>query len=175
MTSRRDLKAIQERTAKALQLKPEIGQGTAITTVRVRGASTACDIEDGAWKLVADMDKNSGGESLGPDPGVLVRAGLGSCLAIGYALWAARMEIPLDDVQVTIESDYDARGMYAVGDSVSPGWGALRCTVAISSPAPEERIREMVDAADRHSPVLDDITRALAVRRELRIAQTVRE
>src|SRR3989304_5237576 len=92
-----DLKTIQERNIKALRLRPSIGQGTATTTVRVRSGLT-CDIEDGSWKLVADEMPGDGGAGLGPDPGVLVRAGLGSCLAIGYAIQAALMEIPLDSV-----------------------------------------------------------------------------
>ena len=45
-----------------------------------------------------------------PIQGVFTRAGLGSCLAIGYAIHAALMDIPLDDVEVTVETDYDARG-----------------------------------------------------------------
>jgi hypothetical protein len=61
--------------------------------------------------------------------------------------------------------------MFGVDDSVSPGWPAVRYTVVISSPAPEERVRELVETADRHSPILDDLRRAVPVSAELRIAQ----
>jgi uncharacterized OsmC-like protein len=104
-----------------------------------------------------------------------MRGAVGSCLAMGYALWAARMDVPLDEVKVTIEADMDARGMYGVDDSVPPGYLAVRCIVEISSPAPAERVREAVEAADRHSPLLDDISRALDVRRDIRIAAAVKE
>lgn len=174
MASARDLKSIQERTVKVLKLRPAIGQGTATTTVRVRGGVT-CDIEDGRWKLVADEMPGDGGAGLGPDPGVLVRAGLGSCLAMGYALWAARLDIPLESVEVTVEADYDARGMYGVDDSVPAGWGAVRYTTTISSPAPPERVRELVETADRHSPILDDLRRAVPVSGDLRIAAPTRK
>ena len=83
MAGAKDIKTIQERNIKALKLRPSIGQGTATTTVRVRSGVT-CDIEDGGWKLVADEMPGDGGAGLGPDPGVLGRAGLGSCLAMGY-------------------------------------------------------------------------------------------
>lgn len=169
MAVAKDLKTIQERNVKAIKLRPSIGQGTATTTVRVRDGLT-CDIEDGRWKLVADEMPGDGGAGLGPDPGVLVRAGLGSCLAMGYVLWAARLDIPLDSVEVKVEADYDARGMFGVDDSVPPGWGAVRYTTVISSPAPPERLRELVETADRHSPILDDLRRALPVTGELRIA-----
>ena len=173
MAGAKDIKTIQERNIKALKLRPSVGQGTATTTVRVRSGVT-CDIEDGGWELVADEMPGDGGAGLGPDPGVLVRAGLGSCLAMGYVQWAALLDIPLDSVEVTVEADYDARGMYGVDDSVSPGWPAVRYTAVIGSPAPEERVRELVETADRHSPVLDDLRRALPVSGELRIAERER-
>ena len=169
MAEAKDLKTIQERNIKALKLRPSVGQGTATTTVRVRGGVT-CDIEDGSWKLVSDEMPGDGGAGLGPDAGVLVRAGLGSCLAQGYVIWAALLDIPLDSVEVTVETDYDARGMFGVDESVPPGWGAVRYTAVISSSAPEERVRHLVETADRHSPILDDLRRAVPVSGELRIA-----
>ncbi len=169
----KDLKTVLERNIKALKLRPGIGQGTATTTVRIRNGLTA-DIEDGSWKLVADEMPGDGGAGLGPDPGVLTRAGLGSCLAMGYVMWAAQMQIPLDSVEVVVEADYDANGMFGVDDSVSPGWGAVRYTTKISSPAPEERIRELVEYADRHSSVLDIIRRGIPVSGDYRIAAGTR-
>ena len=143
MTTPAELKEIIERNQKALRLRPSIGKGTATTTVKVRSGVT-CDIEDGGWKLVADESAGDGGAGLGPDPGVFGRSALGTCLAIGYVQWAAVMEIPLDAVEVTVEADYNAAAMFAVDDSAPPGWGAIRCTVEISSPAGEERVRELV-------------------------------
>jgi len=166
-----NIKSVHERNKKAMRLRPSVGQGTATTTVRIRSGVT-CDIEDGGWKLVADEGVGDGGAGLGPDPGVLTRAGLGSCLAIGYAIQAALMEIPLDSVEVIVEADYDARGMYGVDESVPPGWGAVRYTTHISSTAPEARIRELIEAADRHSSVLDIIRRAVPVRGEHNISST---
>jgi len=169
MAGAKDIKTIQERNIKALKLRPSAGQGTATTIVRVRSGVT-CDIEDGGWKLVADEMPGDGGAGLGPDPGVLVRAGLGSCLAMGYVMWAALKDVPLDSVEVTVEADYDARGMFGVDDSVPPGWPAVRYTVVIGSPAPEEKVRELAEYADRVSPILDDLRRAVPVSGELRIA-----
>ncbi len=171
-TDTQALKTAHERNAKAIKLRPSVGQGTATTTVRLRGGVT-CEIEDGDWKLIADEGVGDGGAGLGPDPGVFTRAGLGSCLAIGYAIHAALMDIPLDAVEVTVETDYDARGMYGVDDDVSPGWGAVRYTTHISSPAGEVRIKELVEYADRHSSVLDIIRRAIPVSGEIKIATSV--
>ncbi len=174
MSGAKDLKTSIERSIRAMKLRPNVGQGTATTTVRVRSGVT-CDIEDGPWKLVGDEAPGDGGAGLGPDPGVFGRAALGSCLAMGYAMWAAKLEIPVESIEVVVEADYDARGRYGVDDSVAPGWTALRYTARITSPAGEEKVRELVEFADRHSPLLDDFRRAVPVTGELRIAQTVGE
>jgi uncharacterized OsmC-like protein len=172
MATAKDLKGIQERNARALKLRPSVGQGTATTTVRARSGLT-CDIEDGGWKLVADEMPGDGGAGLGPDPGVFGRAALGSCLAMGYVMWAARLDIPLDSVEVLVEADYDARGMYGVDDGVSAGWTGVRYTAKIASPASKERIRELIATADRHSPLLDDFRRAVPVSGSFEIASGV--
>jgi uncharacterized OsmC-like protein len=168
MADARDLKSITERNQEALRLRPSIGKGTATTKVVVRGGLT-CDIEDGQWKLVADEMPGDGGAGLGPDPGVFGRAALGSCLAMGYIMWAASMEIPIDSVEVVVEADYNAAAMMGVEDASPPGWSAIRYTVDISSPAGEEQIREVIEHADRYSPLLDDFARPVSITRELRI------
>lgn len=168
MTNEERIKTAFERNQKAISLRPSVGQGTAVTKVRVRDGLT-CDIEDGPWRLVADDSKNEGGNAEGPDPGVYGRAALGTCLAIGYALWAANLGVSLSNVEVEVHADYDARGMYGVDESVSPGWTGLRYVVTVESAAPEADVRRVLDAADAHSPLLDDFGRALAVGREVRI------
>ncbi len=168
---RTDLRTIMERNTRAMRLRPSIGQGTATTRCRIRGGVT-CDIEDGGWKLVADESAGDGGAGLGPDPGVFGRAALGSCLAMGYAQWAAKMDVPIDSIEVVVEADYDARGMFGVDDAVSPGWTAVRYSVRISSPADAKRVQELLDWADRHSPLLDDFRRAIPVAGRHEIART---
>lgn len=162
------LKEIQDRAVKALGLRPAIGIGTATTTARIRSGLT-CDIEDGRWKFVADEMPGDGGAGLGPDPGVYGRAAFASCLAIGYVMWGARLDVPLDSVAVIVEADYDARGMYAVDDSITPGWQAVRYRVRIGSPATPARVNEVIELADRYSSILDAFKRPLEVTREIEL------
>jgi len=174
MTNTKDFKTIIERNQKALRLRPSIGMGTATTKVRVRSGVT-CDIEDGRWKLVADESVGDGGAGLGPDSGVFGRAALGSCLAMGYVMWADYLGIPVDNVEVIIEADYNAAAMFAVDESSPPGWSAVRATAHISSPAPEEDVQRLFDQANRYSPLLDDFTRAVPVSAELKVTSPIRE
>jgi uncharacterized OsmC-like protein len=170
MTATDRVKTAVERNIKAISLRPSIGQGTAVTTVRIREGVT-CDIEDGAWKLVGDESAGEGGAGAGPDPGVFGRAALGTCLAIGYAMWAAHMGVAFSKIEVAVHAGYDARGMYGVDDAVAPGWTSVRYVVHIESPAAEEDVRRVIDYADAHSPLLDDFRRPLPIERELHIAK----
>ncbi len=90
MTNVDKIRTAFERNVQALTRRPSTGQKTSVTRVRVRDG-LKCDIEDGPWKLTADMKKGVGGNEEGPEPGVLGRAALGSCLAIGYVMWAAKL------------------------------------------------------------------------------------
>jgi len=162
------LKTALERNLKALELRPSVGRGTAVTTVRVRDGCTA-DIEDGGWKLIADESVKDGGGGAGPDPGVFGRAALGTCLAIGYAQWAAKFGVPLDGIEVEVHADYDAAAMFGLDDSRPPGWGAVRYIVRIESSAPAAEVQRVIDYADKHSPLLDDFARPLTITRELHI------
>jgi uncharacterized OsmC-like protein len=130
-----------------------------------------CDVEDGQWNFVADEMPGDGGAGLGPDPGVYGRAALASCLAVGYVMWAARLDVPLNSVEVVVEADYDARGIYAVDETITPGWPAVRYTVRIESSAPEARVKEVIETADRYSSILDAFKRPLDVRREVELTQ----
>jgi uncharacterized OsmC-like protein len=168
MASPAELKQMYGEAVEALKLDPSIGRGTATTTVRVRDGFT-CDIVDGPWKLVADEMPGDGGNGLGPDSGVLGRAALGSCLAIGYVGWAAMLDVSLTSVEVVVEADYDAAAMLGLDDATPPGWGAMRYRVAIESPAAAERVRELVEKADGYSSLLDGFRRALPIERTLAI------
>lgn len=139
-----------------------------MTNVRVSDGLT-CQIEDGPWKLTADLKEKAGGAERGPDPGVLGRAALGSCAAMGYVMWAARLGVPLASVAVEVRADYDSRGMYGVGD-VSPVYREVRYIVSIESDAPEQDIFRVLDTADRHSSYLNVFRRPVNVKREVRLA-----
>lgn len=156
-----------ERTERALSLRPSIGRGTARTTVRL-GEGLACESRDGRWSLTIDMSEKSGGAGSAPDPGVFGRTALASCLAIGYAKWAARRGVPIRGLEVEVQADYDAAREYGVGDE-PPGYSQVRYVVTIESDAEETEIVRVLDEADACSPWLDVFLRPIDLRRELSI------
>jgi uncharacterized OsmC-like protein len=164
------IRDVLERNARAVSLKPAVGQGTSRTQVRLQ-PGLACTVEEGEWTLTVGMSHKSGGSNAGPNPGVLGRGALGSCLTIGYAMWAARLRVPLRSLEVTVEADYDRRGELGVDDTVPPGYLQVRYIVTVDSPAPEADVVALIDTADKYSSYLDVYRRAHDVRRELHVTR----
>lgn len=159
-----------DRSAKALTLRPSLGQGTGVSRTRIHKGLT-CQIEDGFWKLTADMPTSVGGDGSAPTPGVYGRAALGSCLAIGYMLWAARLDVPIASIDVQVEADYDDGALFGVSDS-PPGYLEVRYTVTVETNAPDSDVQRVLDEGDAHSPYLDVFKRAQTCRREVRLVSS---
>ena len=158
-----------ERAARALRLRDTVGRGTAVTRVRMREGFT-CEIEDGRWTLTVDMSEKGGGDGRGPDPGVMGRSALGSCLAIAYRQWMVQRDVPVSSLEVEIQADYDARAEYGVTDG-SPAYREIRYLVTVESDAPGEQIMDALGEAETRCPFLVMFAEPQRLRREVRIAK----
>jgi uncharacterized OsmC-like protein len=159
---------IFERHARLLARTPERGRLTFATSARLVDG-LRCEITDGPWRLSADMPAKIGGTDTAPSPGMLGRGALAGCLTIGISRWAARLGVPLEALEVTVEADLDARGELVACDGVRPGYSEVRYTIALRSPAARDRIAALLATAERHSPYLDIFGRPVALRGAHRI------
>lgn len=173
MADTQTIKEAFERNQKALQMRPSKAKSTATTKVRLFDGTT-CEVEHKHWKFKVDIGKSEGGNDAGPGPGILERGALGSCLAIAYSQRAAVLGIPIDSIEIDVESDFDARSMLHINDD-PPGFKALRYKVYLESSAAKKEVMQMIEEADRHSPVLDDFSRAIPIEREVEIITTEKE
>jgi len=167
MSETEKIKTALERSIKALTLKPSLGLGIGKSKTRVKKGLT-CEIQEGNWKFVTDMPESVGGNAEGPTPGVLGRAALGSCLAIGYMMKASLLNIPITNLEVEVQADYDDGALLGTSN-VAPGYLEVRYTITIESDAPEEDILRMIEDADQHSPYLDVFSRGQKCKREVHI------
>jgi uncharacterized OsmC-like protein len=159
-----------DRSAKAVQLRPSLGRSTGVSRTRIR-QGLSCEIEEGPWKLAADMPEQIGGSGAAPTPGVFGRAALGSCLAIGYMMRAATLGVPIDALEVEVQADYDDGALLGVSDS-PPGYLEVRYSITVESPAPESDVMRVLDEGDARSPYLDVFRRAQSCKRQVRVIAT---
>ena len=112
-------------------------------------------------RLVTDMAPAMGGTASGPNPGWLLRGAIASCTATVIAMRAAKLGVALSNLEVTVETDSDLRGILGLDENVSAGHGPVRMKVKIGAPtASPEVLREIVTWADRHSPVTCTVRQA---------------
>ena len=148
----------------AVERKPGFGHSISTSsTTLVEGVR--CVSEEGDHRIETDLTPALGGEGGGPTPSVLLRAALGSCLAMGYRLRAARHGIPVESVRVDVETESAIAGMLDPASAFPPGFIEIRYHVGIVSPAPAALVERVIDEGDRLSPVLDAVARANRVDR----------
>jgi uncharacterized OsmC-like protein len=115
------------------------------------------------------MTEKYGGRGGAPNPGVLGRGALASCLLIGYAMWAARLNVFCESIEVEVQADYDVSGELGINDDVRPGYSAVRYIVTVVSSSSEQDVQRMLDTADRHSSYRDIFANGVPLSREVRI------
>jgi uncharacterized OsmC-like protein len=161
------IKSSFERNVQVLKENPSLGRSTGSSKIRVR-SGLICDIEEGRWHLTADMPEGAGGTATAPTPGVYGRAALGSCLAMGYTMYAAKLGVPIESLEIELHADYDDGALFGVGDTV-PGYTEVRYVVTVESSAPEADVLRVLDEGDVHSPYLDVFRRAQKCTRTVRV------
>lgn len=152
----------------ALASKADAGPAPDRPAVAVMEHGLRCRAEGGdGWAVVTDMPTPVGGGGSAPTPGWLIRAALASCAATTIAMRAAELDIALTRLEVTAESETDMRGLLDV-DGVEPGPVGARLRVVLAADdADEQRLEELVEWADSHSPVGDCVRRAVPVELEI--------
>ena len=73
---------------------------------------TEVDIRTGAHTFKVDEPAALGGADAAANPVQYALASLGSCQAITYRFWAARLGISFDKLTVRVEGDLDIRGFF---------------------------------------------------------------
>ncbi len=151
-----------ERAIGYLSEHPEEARYTdSSATAVIEGLKSRVESPDGAT-VVSDMPKGVGGEDSAPSPGWLLRAAIASCDATVIAMRAAQEGIELSTLEVTVDSESDDQGLLGMDDAVPAGPLSTRIRVKVAAEGVSpERLREIVEWADRHSPVSDAVQRAV--------------
>jgi uncharacterized OsmC-like protein len=128
------------------------------------GALARVEGPDGAI-VYTDMPAGVGGASTAPSPGWFSRAGHASCAATLITMRAAELGIAVQRVEVVVDSESDDRGILAMDDEVPAGPLSIRTRVLITADGIDpQTLHELVEWAERYSPVSDTIRRAVPIR-----------
>jgi uncharacterized OsmC-like protein len=119
------------------------------------GEGVITSVQAGRHALTVDEPPTLGGGDEAANPVEHALAAIISCQVVTYRFWAARLGIPLDDVEVVAEGDLDVRGFFGLDAAVRPGFTGVRLAVTLRGPETAERYEELRRTVDAHCPVLD--------------------
>jgi len=116
--------------------------------------------------VVTDMPASVGGSDSAPSAGWLFRAAVAGCVATLIAMRAAQSSVSLGDLEVTVDSESDDRGILGIDDTVPAGPLSLRIHVRVAATdgTNSDPLVEIVHWAVAHCPVSDAASRAVPLR-----------
>lgn len=156
-----------ERTRQRILVEPESGRER-LTTVTRWTAGAMARTQARQFRVETDEPQALGGTDQAADPLELLMAALGSCLTIGWVKQCQRRGVTLRRVAVTVEAGYDLRGYLDLDADVRPGLQGLHYTVEVDCDADAETLAAIKSAAERTSPLFDNIFNGTAVRGDVR-------
>ena len=149
---------------------PDAAKSTDAAATAVLEQGLRFRVDGPAQSLTTDMSKSVGGGASGPTPAWLMRAALAACDATLVAMEAARDGIELTDLEVSVESESDFRGVLGVDPAVQPGPVSMRVGIRLAATdATEDQLRAIVERAESRSPVRDALARAVPMTTEIAI------
>lgn len=142
------------------------------TTVQgslVRGTATEVAITAGAHAFTIDEPAGLGGTDKGANPIEHLLAALASCTVISYQVWAEKLGLTLDGVDVALTGDIDLAGFFGTEEGVRPGFQGIELAVTLAGPENEVDYRRLEEAVATHCPVLDNLTHGVPVRTTVQV------
>jgi uncharacterized OsmC-like protein len=103
------------------------------------------------------------GSDTGPNPAEYLLHALAACLTTSLVYVAAARGVELTKVESTLEGDMDVQGALGLSDDYRNGFEQIRVSFRIKGDAPEEKLREVVERAQRRSAVFDIVTNGVPV------------
>ncbi|MDT0266620.1 OsmC family protein [Streptomyces sp. DSM 44915] len=104
-------------------------------------------------QIISDSPLDFAGYDLGPSSPEIQLGVLSSCLTHVFLIQAARLRVPLDALEVEVEGVHDPRAGKSGFEQVPVYPHQIGYTVRVTSPATEERIRELHEAVERECPI----------------------
>jgi uncharacterized OsmC-like protein len=103
------------------------------------------------------------GTDTGPNPVEYLLHALAACLTTTIVYVAAARKVELTSVESTLTGDMDVRGALGVDDEPRNGFEQISVSFRVTGNAPEAKLREVVERAQKRSAVYDMVTNGVPV------------
>jgi uncharacterized OsmC-like protein len=103
------------------------------------------------------------GTDTGPNPAEYLLHALAACLTTTLVYSASARKVRLTEVSSTFEGDMDVRGCLGIDDAFRNGFTQIRATFRIKGDAPAEKLRAIVENAQKRSAVYDMVRNGVPI------------
>lgn len=120
----------------------------------------ACQTHSRNQPFVFDKDEPPVllGTDQGANPVEYALAALNGCLTTSLIYHAAAQGISIDEVETTLSGDLDLHGFLGLDENVRNGYEKIKVNFRVKSDASREKVRELVELAQKRSPVFDIVS-----------------
>ena len=98
------------------------------------------------------------GEDRGANPVEYVFAALDGCLTTSLIYHAAAQGVKIDEVETSFSGDLDLHGFLGLDENIRNGYEKIKVEFKIKADAPKEKLQELVQLAQKRSPVFDIVS-----------------
>ncbi len=164
-------------TMEAIRHNPEISKfNFRIDNYWINGAHNRAIVSDfyGATQrhrrdrtfFVYDKDEHPVllGDDRGANPVEYLLVGLAGCITTTLVYHAAARGISITQVDAKLDGDLDIQGLLGMSDEVRPGYKSIQIKLKVKGDAPKEKLAELVQIAERRSPVADVVSHGTPVK-----------
>lgn len=78
------------------------------------------------------------------------------------ARYASQLDVPIEDAEMDIRTSYDTRGKLQLAD-ISPACQGVTYVLKIKSPAPSEKVKEVMDLIEKGCHTINTIKNSVPV------------
>ena len=103
------------------------------------------------------------GSDTGANPAEYLLHALAACLTTSIVYVAAARKVELTSVESSLTGDMDVRGALGVDDEPRNGFERIGVAFHVTGDAPQEKLREIVERAQKRSAVYDMVTNGVPV------------
>lgn len=143
------------------------GTRSEVTISELHAGGQNIAVSGRSFKLMVDEPPQLGGTDEAPNPVEYLAAGLCGCITAGIATNAALFGTDLEKIEVSVEADFDIRGLVALDRSVPTGAQEIRYTVRLKGAGPKESITRSKETIDRKSPVRNTLASPIKIVTEI--------
>jgi len=142
---------------------PEAGKGSFSTVTEWRDGAQAVT-RARSFTIETDEPAPLGGKDQQIDPMELLLASLGTCLTIGWVTQANLRGLDYRSLKIKVEAPFDLAGYLGTAPGVRPGFTEVAYTVEVDADADAATLEDIRRAAERTSPMVDNILNATAIK-----------